>query len=105
VSWWEVGLTFAGIPAVLFVAVTALVMKFSTFHVPDGVAAARRQAESSLEAPPAQSTDEELDPGPGVGDGAGSSPAGNSAAQVSAATDPGATGTADGGSESVGDAA
>ena len=40
-TWWQVVLVFAGIPAAVFGVVTVVVLRFTTSRVPDGLAHAR----------------------------------------------------------------
>jgi hypothetical protein len=55
-SWWEVLLVFAGIPTLLFAAVTLLVLRFATARVPDGLAALAdpEMTPGAEQAPPVQ---------------------------------------------------
>ncbi|WP_343905748.1 hypothetical protein [Nocardioides aquiterrae] len=39
-TWWQIVLVFVGIPAAMFVTVAALVFRFATARVPDGLARA-----------------------------------------------------------------
>lgn len=36
-TWWQVLLVFVGIPAGLFALITALVLRFATARIPDGL--------------------------------------------------------------------
>lgn len=39
-TWWQILLVFVCIPAAMFASVTALVLRFATARVPDGLARA-----------------------------------------------------------------
>lgn len=45
-TWWQVLLVFAGIPAVMFVAITVVVLRLTTPTTPDGIAALQRRREA-----------------------------------------------------------
>ncbi len=59
-TWWQILLVFVGIPIVVFLLVTVVVLRFTTPQVPDGVLRAREQQD--LNGP---ATEEHDRPGPG----------------------------------------
>lgn len=60
-TWWQIALTFVGIPAAIFVLITLVVFRFATARVPDGLAvAADVEAEGDEESPSAVDTEPQL---------------------------------------------
>lgn len=62
--WWQVGLVFVGIPAMLFCLIALIVMWLCEERTPDGIAAARRAHEDG-----SRDTTGELVNGSGAGAG------------------------------------
>ena len=64
-TWWEVLLVFAGIPALMFVVITVVVLTLTKPTTPDGIAALQRrkqieegQAEQAQDAQPPDRPDD-----------------------------------------------
>ena len=50
-TWWQILLVFVGIPAAVFVLITAVVFRFTTARVPDGLLRTAEQQDGDDRAP------------------------------------------------------
>ena len=50
-TWWQILLVFAGIPAAMFLLITVVVLRFTTPRVPDGLLRADERQDESDPAP------------------------------------------------------